>query len=178
MLNRDEILELIKEKDMIIGYIDLDVQLQPNGFDLTVEEIYDFHPVELGVIQFKDKSIPDKLMTIRFGPLPKLMTIMFGPLYKSTKLNKGVYKFKINETIKLPDDIVAITTQRSTVMRCGCMCNVGYWDCGYHGSGYSIINVMHPVEIHRNARLIQMYFYKINAPSKTYNGSYQKENVN
>ncbi len=42
MLNREEVKKLIEEKELIKGYFDLDVQLTPNGFDLTCGNIFSF----------------------------------------------------------------------------------------------------------------------------------------
>lgn len=165
ILNKEQIRELILHHDLITDYVDLETQLQPNGFDLTVEEMFAFHPKPFNKIKFDTKEIERK------------ETIFFGGLYNRWGFEKGVYKFKINETIKLPNNICAVTTQRSSVMRMGNSCNVGYWDAGYHGSGYSTIQVNNFVEIWKDARLIQMYFYELEETSEPYNGNYQKENV-
>ena len=42
MLNKKEIKQLIEEKNLIENYINLDKQLAPNGFDLTVGKIFEF----------------------------------------------------------------------------------------------------------------------------------------
>ena len=109
ILNKDEIKTRILEDELITDYIDLDVQLQPNGFDLTIEEIYGFYPTPENILRFEDKKIDER------------RTIHFGNLYNWVGLKRGVYKFKINETIKLPNDLCAITTQRSSFMRMGNM---------------------------------------------------------
>lgn len=164
--NAERILKEIEENDLITGYIDIETQLQPNGFDLTVEEIFNFHPEPYNEIDFKNKLIDHRLYE------------MMGDKYTNILLLEGVYKFKINETVKIPPYTCAITTQRSSVMRMGNLCNVGFWDAGYHGSGYSIIRVNNPVRVYRDARLIQIYFMDLNDTSKLmYSGVYQGENV-
>ena len=42
MLNKKEIEQLIKEKNLVENYIELDKQLTPNGFDLTVDKVIEF----------------------------------------------------------------------------------------------------------------------------------------
>ena len=168
ILNRDEIQRRTEQDELIIDYIDLDTQLQPNGFDLTIEEIFIFKKPIRNFISFDEKVITKST-----------------PLFANTKskngkylLNKGVQKYKNNETIKLPKDLCSVSTQRSSFMRMGNICNVGFWDSGYHGSGYSIMQINNPLMIMKNARVIQMYFMEMNPLiSKLYNGSYQMENV-
>ncbi len=41
-LNKEQILKLIRKNNLIAGYINLDIQLTPNGFDLTAGEIFEF----------------------------------------------------------------------------------------------------------------------------------------
>jgi dUTP pyrophosphatase len=154
----------IGRNSLIENFIDIDIQLQPNGFDLTVEEIYDFHPKPNNRLSFKHKLIDDR------------ETIRFGGLYDEVKLEEGVYKFKVNETINLPSDVCAISTQRSSFMRMGNITNVGFWDAGYRGSGYSIMIVYNPLWIKKNARIIQCYFFDVEG-METYKGIYQNENV-
>jgi len=43
MLNRQEIKDLIIKNKLIENYINLDIQLTPNGFDLTVGNIFKFN---------------------------------------------------------------------------------------------------------------------------------------
>jgi len=164
--NAEKIKKEIEENDLITGFLDLETQLQPNGFDLTVEEIHEFHPNPENFISFENKFIDER------------ESIRFGKIFLYTKLEKGVYKFKVNETIKIPSNACAISTQRSSVMRMGNLCNVGFWDAGYHGSGYSIIMVNNPVQVHKNARLIQIYFMDLSDSTKlVYDGNYQGENI-
>lgn len=167
LLTDKEILHLINEHDMVKNYIDLDVQVQPNGFDFTIDEIYGIDYEKNKRELWFDKKV-----------LPEIETISFGNMLNQTYLEKGVYKFKINETIKLPPNVGMITVQRSSFMRMGNITNVGFWDCGYHGSGYSIMIINFPTWIHKNARIIQGYFFETNdIPDGIYNGSYQRENV-
>ena len=164
--NAEKIKKEIEENDLITGFLDLETQLQPNGFDLTVEKIHEFHPNPKNFISFENKFIDER------------EPIRFGKIFLYTKLEKGVYKFKVNETIKIPPNACAISTQRSSVMRMGNLCNVGFWDAGYHGSGYSIIVVNNPVRIFKNARLIQIYFMGLSDTTKlVYGGNYQWENI-
>jgi dUTP pyrophosphatase len=171
ILNNKMILEHIKNIDMITGYIDLETQLQPNGFDLTIDEISELVHGSLSRLDFdnKNRSIPDT------NKIRWLETTDGEVIY----LDEGVYKFKVNETIKLPENIMAISIQRSSLMRMLCDTNIGLWDCGYHGSGYSILKVHNPdgITVYRNARIIQVIFMRASTPTDVYKGIYQHENV-
>lgn len=170
ILNEVKIKELIENHNLVSNYIDLEKQLQPTSFDLTLEEIYRFNPHYIGEVSFNEKQIaPTELIN------PKGVRNKYWELEGNT-----TYKFKINETIKLPNSISAMTTQRSTLMRSGVMVNVGWWDAGYHGSGYSTLIVNHPkgFRIYKDARVINMVFMETQPVFKIYSGSYQGENVN
>ena len=42
MLNRQELKKLITDNNLVENFINLDIQLTPNGFDLTAKEIFKF----------------------------------------------------------------------------------------------------------------------------------------
>ena len=54
MLNKKEIKKLIEEHKLIEGYFSLDKQLTPNGFDLTVEKVFEFDGA--GSLDFSNKE--------------------------------------------------------------------------------------------------------------------------
>lgn len=167
VLTKSEILGLIQSKDMVSGYFNLGEQLQPNAFDLTIDNIYEYN--NSGYIgHMGDKRIPD------YKPVE-----CFSGLGDSYFLPQGVYAFDIRETIKLPLNICAMTIQRSSVMRCGCITNVGWWDSGYNGKGFSQLIVNNPFgfNIKKGVKIIQMIFFRIINETEGYNGSYQKEGI-
>jgi dUTP pyrophosphatase len=94
-------------------------------------------------------------------------------------LDFGMYIFNVNETINLPSDICAITIQRSSLMRSGVNTNIGFWDSGYLGKGYSTINIMNPngFTIQKDASIVQMVFLKNVKNTVLYNGSYRNEGI-
>ena len=135
---------------MVSGYFSLEDQLQPNGFDLRLDNVYDYN--DNGYIgHLTDKRIPD------YKPI--IYSENLGDLYF---LPQGVYAFNIVETINLPLNICAMTIQRSSVMRCGCITNIGWWDSGYNGKGFSqlIVNNLYGLHIKKGAKIIQMIFFR------------------
>ena len=163
ILQKSEIKKLIENEQMITGYKNLDEQLQPNGFDLTLKNISDFYGV--GSIFISTKYIP-----MYHELLPDAMNTY--SLYKDR-----TYMFSVNETVKLPLDVCALTIQRSSIMRCGLITNVGFWDSGYNGSGQSNIFVGNDFMIEKNARIIQMIFMKNISKTEGYRGQYQFEGI-
>lgn len=167
VLIKPEILGLIQNDNMVSGYSNLADQLQPNGFDLQINNIYKYN--DNGYIgHMKDKRIPD------YTPID-----CFPGLGNMYFLIQGVYAFDIMEIIKLPLDVCAITIQRSSVMRCGCITNIGWWDSGYNGKGYSQLMVNNPYGFHvkKGAKIMQMIFLKNTRETEGYKGSYQGEGV-
>lgn len=167
ILTKSEIRKLILENDMIVGYDNLSSQLQPNGFDLRLDEVFKYDG--RGIIFNNDKTIPDYK---KIDGDKRNETVLYD-----LKVNN--YSFNIMETIKLPLDICAFTVQRSSIMRCGCITNVGWWDSGYNGKGFSQLMVNNPYGfiIEKGAKIIQMIFMKNTKKTDGYKGSYQLEGV-
>lgn len=169
ILPKAEIKKLIENEGMITGYKDLDEQLQPNGFDLTLDTVYNID--NHGAILINGKFLPYLQKIEKNGGDDELY------LYKLDGIKS--YAFDVNETVKLPLDICAITIQRSSIMRCGVTTNIGFWDSGYNGKGYSILNIMNPngFTVEKNARIVQMIFMKNTSNTEGYNGQYQFEGI-
>jgi dUTP pyrophosphatase len=168
VLNRDEIEKLIKDNALISDYIDLETQLTPNGFDLTIGNIYEFD--SFGAIDFsnKERVVPSgkELAPKKSSPQEK-----FG----WWELKKGAYKVKTNETVNLPKDLIAISFPRSTCLRAGVFTHTGVWDAGFKGKSEFILVIENPfgVKIKQNARIAQLVFTNINETQHSYSGVYQ-----
>ena len=169
MLNRQEIEKLIKEKGLIAGFIDLNTQLAPNGFDLSVAGISQFSAS--GALDFsnKERVVPKnkEILAKKSKPQDK-----FG----WWQLKKGSYKIRTNETVKLPADLVALAFARTSLLRMGGFTQHGVWDAGFCGRGEFILVVDNPkgIKIKQNARIAQLVFLKINTADKLYQGIYQE----
>lgn len=168
MLNREEIAQLIKEKKLIDQYIDLSTQLTPNGFDLTVQAVYDFE--QEGVVDFSNK---ERL-------LPKGREII--PLKSKPEdehgwwhLSRGVYKVKTNEVVTIPLDLTASASTRTTLLRMGAFTQHGLWDAGFTGKSEFILIVENPfgIRMKQNARIVQLVFFKMKETAKGYDGVYK-----
>ena len=168
MLNREEILSLIKKKKLVEGYINLETQVTPNGFDLTVESVYEFR--QAGALDFSNK---ERIVPESKGILPK--KIKPQEKFGWWLLKKGAYKIKTNETVNLPNDLIGIAFARTSLLRMGAFTQHGVWDAGFKGRGEFVLVVenLKGIKIKQNARVAQLVFTKINETAQGYQGIYK-----
>jgi dUTP pyrophosphatase len=168
MLNQSEILKLIEENKLIENYVDLGVQLTPNGFDLTAADIFGFDGA--GAMDFSNK---ERLIPEGHEIMPKKKTGQ--DIFGWWNLKKGAYKVITNEIVNLPNDLTAIAFPRSSLLRMGAFTQTGVWDAGFKGRSEFILVVENPngIKLKQNVRIAQLIFMKINEASKGYDGIYQ-----
>ncbi|MFH1199564.1 MAG: deoxyuridine 5'-triphosphate nucleotidohydrolase [Candidatus Micrarchaeota archaeon] len=168
ILNRQEILERILKEKLIQGYTDAKSQLQPAGFDLTVEKVFKLKTQ--GAIDFDNKGR-------KISEVTELAWGADGWL----ELKQGTYKIQFAEEVALPGELAAMTILRSSVMRCGCVMHQGYWDPGYHGKGETALYVGNEngLRLKKGAKIAQMVFFKVagGGADEIYAGMHQHENV-
>jgi len=168
MLNREEIKRLIEKAGLVTGFIDLDTQLTPNGFDLTAAKIYEF--AGAGYIDFsnKERRLPE---TRELSPEKQSPNDKFG----WWRLRNGVYKIVTNETINLPNDLIGIAFSRSSLLRMGAFVQNGVWDAGFSGKSEFVLVVSNPqgINLKENSRVVQLLFTKITETGQGYSGIYQ-----
>lgn len=169
MLNREEIAKLIKDNKLIDGYIDLETQLTPNGFDLTVAGVYEFYAK--GELDFsnKERILPE---CKELSPCKKRTEDRFG----WWDLKSGCYKVRTNETVDLGKDLTAICFPRTSLLRMGAFTQHGVWDAGFKGRGEFLLVVGSPLglRIKQNARVAQLVFLSIRETMRGYDGIYQE----
>ena len=136
---------------LIEGYISLEHQLQPNGFDLTAHDIFRFKGA--GSLDFSNKE----------RKFPEAEPVTFTDMW--AHLEPGIYKIKTNEYLNLPGDIVAFAQTRSSLLRMGALTAHGFWDAGFHGKSEFSLVVQNPagLNIKQNARVAQLMFLRLSA---------------
>jgi dUTP pyrophosphatase len=168
VLGREELRRLILDpRPLVIDWLDLDLQLQPNGIDLTLREVGAF----VGAGMLADENGGRRLPEIR--PIP------FGE-DGFVELAPGPYQVILNEVVDLPNDLMALGRPRSSLCRCGATLHTAVWDAGYRGRSTSLLVVANPAgfRIQRNARLLQLVFFRLaEAVGEGYRGAYQGENL-
>jgi len=160
ILNKEELKEGIIKKGLISGFVNLDKQLTPNGFDLSVKEIFEF--LGKGSVDFSNVE--------RVIPETKKLEFAGGWL----ELKQGCYKIKTNESVKFSNDMIGIMRPRSTLLRMGATVDSGVIDAGFEGrlEFLLIVTNKHGIRIKEDARVLQLVIFRMKETGKGYNGIY------
>ncbi|WP_290596401.1 MULTISPECIES: deoxyuridine 5'-triphosphate nucleotidohydrolase [unclassified Archaeoglobus] len=164
VLSAEDIRKRIIEEGLIRDYIDLETQLQPNGFDCTLKGVAKLRGC--GRVDFDNSR----------RELPELEEIEFRDW---VYLPKGVYRAYLNEVVKLGKDIMAIARPRSSLVRCGANILTAVWDAGYEGRSEVgiVVHNEYGIWLSRNARIVQLVFIKLTSETEGYRGVYRGENL-
>lgn len=167
VLSKNEIKRLILQKPPLIqDYLNLDEQLQPNGFDMTLRTISAI--TTQGQITVDNGArIISELIPLKYDKSDKL------------DLKPGNYVITFNEVVNLPVDIMALAKPRSSLLRCGVAIHNAVWDAGYSGRSQALLVIYNPNGfcVQKNARVNQLVFFKLDKETEGYKGKYQGENI-
>lgn len=169
VLSREQLVELVQggNPPLFSDVLDLDTQVQPNGFDLTLREVSRFRGRgQIGV------STDDRI-------LPELEPVPFDEEGWVT-LETGIYQIVYNEIVSLPESLMALGRPRSSLGRSGVTIHTSVWDAGYSGRSTSLLSVLNPdgFRVQRDARVMQLVFIGLaEATLAGYSGRYQGENT-
>ncbi len=167
VLSRAEINHLLHQKPPLVeGWIDLEQQVQPNGFDLTLREVSLLQSPGRIAVDNSQRAVSD------------LAPLVFDGL-SFIELMPGAYVITFNEIVHLPENITALATPRSSLLRCGVTVNTAVWDAGYSGRSRSLMVVYNPrgFRLQKNARIAQLIFLHLDRKTEGYQGIYQRENM-
>jgi len=167
VLSGKDIRHLIEQVPSLVeGWLDLDEQVQTNGFDLTLRDI---------AVSQSAGSIP---VSNSHRVLPDLSPLVFDGM-GCLDLVPGTYIITYNEIVNLPKNIMALGRPRSSLLRCGVTVGTAVWDAGYSGRSQSMLVVYNTLgfRVQKNARLTQLVFFELTGESEGYNGIYQGENI-
>ena len=168
MISHDELISLInKNPPLVEQMIDPDIQVQPNGIELTLNRVEKHESP--GAIAFDNSE----------RKLPLTRSIEFDK-EGWVHLPKGCYKIVFNEIVNIPKNISAIAKPRSSLLRCGATVETAVWDAGYSGRSESLLVVFNEkgFNLRKNARVLQLLFFRLGEEvHEGYSGVYQNENV-
>jgi len=167
ILSKEDIHRLLnQEPPLIEGWVDLEEQVQANGFDLTLREVALLQSAGRIAVTNSQRLVSD-LAPLVFDGLD-FIDLMPGP-----------YIITYNEIVHLPRNIMALATPRSSLLRCGVTVNTAVWDSGYSGRSQSLMVVYNPrgFRLQRNARIVQLVFQELTQETEGYRGAYQGENI-
>ena len=167
VLARETLREMIKgQPPLIEDYINLEEQLQPNGFDVTLRDIAVIQSAGTIAVSNNDRVI-SALSPLAYDGLGNI------------DLPAGAYVATFNEVVNIPKDIMALAKPRSSLLRCGASMHHAVWDAGYRGRSQALLTVYNPLgfRVQRNARIAQLVFMTLTGATQGYNGRYQGENT-
>ena len=167
VLSGQDIRRLIeKNPPLVEGWIDLDKQVQSNGFELTLRDV--------AALQSAGKMAMDNSQRVISGLTPLAFD---GNDW--IELASGAYIITYNEIVHIPKNIIALGRPRSSLLRCGVNVGTAVWDAGYEGRSQSLFIVYNPhgFRLQKNARITQLVFFELTGETEGYSGVYQGENV-
>jgi len=167
ILAKSDIHQLLQQKPPLIeGWVDPEQQVQPNGIDLTLREVALLQSPGRITVADSQRQVSD------------LAPLVFDGL-GFIDLMPGAYVITYNEIVHLPKNVMALATPRSSLLRCGVTVNTAIWDAGYSGRSQSLMIVYNPhgFRLQRNARIVQLVFYRLTQKTEGYRGAYQGENI-
>jgi dUTP pyrophosphatase len=167
VLSGNDIRRLIKQAPPLVeGWVDLDAQVQANGFDLTLRDV--------AVMESGGQIAVDNSRRV----VPAVSPLAFDA-NDSIDLVAGTYIITYNEVVHLPKNIMALGRPRSSLLRCGVNVGTAVWDAGYEGRSQSLLVVYNyrGFRVQRNARITQLVFLILTGESEGYKGVYQGENI-
>lgn len=158
---------IASEHPLVESFLDIEVQVQPNGFDLTLASVAAFTNGGRLAVDTAGRVLPE-----------------MKPLVYDTdgwlELPPGPYQITCNEIVRLPLDAMALGRPRSSLNRSGVTIHSAVWDAGYVGRSTALLSVLNPAgfAIQRDARLLQLVFFSLATPAlEGYQGAYQHENL-
>lgn len=170
-LCRDAIRSLIEgsedSRPLLEGFLSLEGQLQPNGFDLTLRDLAQLTtPGALGTADSdRQLSVPGPIETDHEGWY---------------QLDPGAYLVTFNEVVNLPTNLMALGRPRSSLLRSAVTIHSAVWDAGYRGRSQVLLVVYHRLgyRLQKDARLMQLVFFMMDEPvCQGYQGRFQNENL-
>jgi len=145
---------------------DRDEQVQPNGFDATLESVWQMKGVGTIGVSNAERAIPERVV------VPATEDGWF-------ELLPGTYVIRLREVVALPLDVMAFGRPRSSLLRCGAAIHTAVWDAGYHGRSEALLVVyaQSGVRLAVGARVLQLVFVRLESATHAYAGAYQGENL-
>jgi dUTP pyrophosphatase len=166
-LSKKDIHHLLKQiPPLIEDWIDLEAQVQANGFDLTLRDIALPQSAGKVAVSNRDRAV-SALSPLVFDGLDYI------------ELVPGPYIITFNEIVHLPKNVMALGRPRSSLLRCGVTVGTAVWDAGYSGRSQALLVVYNSsgFRLQRNARVMQLVFFQLTGETDGYNGVYQRENI-
>jgi len=164
-LGAKKLLQLVKEKKLMEGLCDRELTAPEGaGFDIRIGELYKISGK--GFMGITERETPDMELIAKYEE-GKIVKIVLEP--------RVYYLMKTIEKVNMPEDLLAISTPRSTLFRSGVYIFGGQVPPGYCGElSMGIYNFRpEPFEIEMGARVLHIMFSEVHGESNLYRGQWQ-----
>lgn len=150
--------ELVDQK-IITGEISAE-NVQQHGVDLNLIKVEEM--IGCGIIPNKGKTT---LVDYReLEPIDDYWRLVPGQAYNIT----------FSQGCNIPADKMLLIRHRSSLLRNGAFINSSIFDAGFKTEQIgTVMIVMHPIVIQKNARIAQIYAHNSNIVKNLYSGQYQ-----
>ncbi len=165
ILGVDKVLELIKNKKLIEGLDDNEINFEGCGVDLRIGEIYEMVD-DKGFLYIKTRKTPNFKLIAKYEKDKSI----------KVKIEPGkTYSAMTIETINTPEDLFGWFIPRSTFYKCGIIVQGVRTDPGYKGKfTFVLTNTSNKdFEIEMGARIANMVFHRVDGKANLYKGQWQ-----
>ncbi|MCK4354759.1 2'-deoxycytidine 5'-triphosphate deaminase [Candidatus Parcubacteria bacterium] len=165
ILGAEELLKLVKEKKLVENLSERELQNPEGaGFDLRLGEIHEIFGQ--GFLGIEERETPKTKLLVKYDSNKKQSFV-----FKTSKY----YLIKTIEKINLPENILCLMRQRSTLHRSGIMIFTANVSPGYQGELiFGIINLGPcDIEIELGARVVYAMFHEVKGKTNLYRGQWQ-----
>lgn len=165
ILGVKELLKLVREKKIVENLSERELKNPEGaGFDLRLGELYEIFGQ--GFLGIEERETPKIKLLAKYIP-GKKQSFMFAP--------GKYYLMKTIEKVNLPENILCLLRQRSTLHRSGIMIFTANVSPGYYGElTFGIMNLGPcEMEIELGARVVHAMFHEVKGKTNLYQGQWQ-----
>ncbi|MCK4454065.1 hypothetical protein KAU51_01810 [Candidatus Parcubacteria bacterium] len=165
ILGVKELLKLVKERKIVENLSERELKNPEGaGFDFRLGEIYEISGK--GFLGIDERETPKTKLLAKYEPKKK-QNFIFEP--------GKYYLMKTIEEVNLPENILCLLRQRSTLHRSGIMIFTGNVSPGYQGVlTFGIVNLGPcDIKIELGARVVHAMFHEVKGETNLYRGQWQ-----
>ncbi|MDO8436033.1 MAG: hypothetical protein Q7S82_01435 [bacterium] len=165
VLGVKKLLELVKTKKLVENLSERELNNPEGaGFDIRIGELYKVKGK--GFLGVEERETPGMELIAKYEE---------GKIQKVALSPRTYYALKTIETLNMPDDLLAITTPRSTLFRSGVYIFGGQTPPGYKGGlVMGIYNFRDEAfDLEMGARVLHIMFFQVEGESNLYRGQWQ-----
>lgn len=163
-LGAKQLLELVKKNNLVEGLCERELNNPEGaGFDIRIGELYKIKG--RGFLGVEERETPDMELVAKYGEKKEKISIEPGVYYL----------IKTIEKVNMPDNLLAVSTPRSTLFRSGVYIFGGQVPPGYCGElSMGMYNFRkEPFELEMGARVLHIMFSEVKGESNLYKGQWQ-----